>query len=92
MSYYAPTPGPQGQPDEVLDVHGYTVLECKSALDDLLHTSAGMHVRVIVGKGTRSEYGPVLPVFVSNYLNERDIRWCTAHARDGGVGAYEVFL
>ncbi|MFT5360000.1 MAG: DNA-nicking Smr family endonuclease [Candidatus Paceibacteria bacterium] len=75
-----------------IDLHGYTTAEAQDVLDDLLDEGAHAHVRVIVGKGTRSFNGPVLPDFVKSYLNARNIMYRQSKIRDGGEGALEVFL
>ncbi len=80
------------EPDLVLDFHGMTTAECKDALDELIKNSAESHIRIIVGKGTRSQNGPVLPDFVRNYLTTHNIRFSQSKLQDGGEGALEVFL
>ncbi len=75
-----------------LDLHGYTTAECKVILDELLVSRKYSHVHVIVGKGLNSENGPVLPYFVKNYLNERNIRFNQAKIQQGGEGALEVYF
>ncbi len=80
------------EPDLVLDFHGMTTAECKDELDELMKNSAESHIRIIVGKGTRSLNGPVLPDFVRNYLTTHNIRFSQSKIQDGGEGALEVYL
>jgi DNA-nicking Smr family endonuclease len=91
MSYYAPSKKePDAEPDYVLDLHGETTLECKMLLDECLEEHRGELVRIIVGKGTRSANGAVLPLFVHNYLSERGIHYAHAPRSGGGEGAYDT--
>lgn len=75
-----------------LDLHGYTTGEAKEILDATILADEYHHIRIIVGKGNHSEFGPVLPDFVRAYLNERNIHYRPSKLRDGGSGALEVFL
>lgn len=75
-----------------VDLHGYTTHEAKVVLEELLRECEYSHIRIIVGKGTRSENGPVLPDFVRNFLTEHNIRFNTAKIQHGGEGALDVFL
>ena len=75
-----------------LDLHGCTTLESERALNDVLKEAKYKHIRIIIGKGTHSENGPVLPIFVRNYLNARGLKHRPAKLKDGGEGALEVFL
>lgn len=79
-------------PDVSLDLHGYTTLEAQEALDDIFISPDFSHIRIIVGKGTRSPNGPILPDFVKGYLNARGYDCRPAKFQDGGEGALEVFL
>lgn len=91
MSYYANNKY-ESEPEFELDFHGWTTEECKEELDEIIREGDYSHIRVIVGKGKNSEGGPVLPNFVKNYLNERNIRFSQSKIQDGGEGALEVFL
>jgi DNA-nicking Smr family endonuclease len=75
-----------------IDLHGYTMVEAGSILDEVVAEAAYKHIRIITGKGTNSHNGPVLPAFVKNYLTARNIRYNQSKIRDGGEGALEVFL
>jgi DNA-nicking Smr family endonuclease len=79
-------------PDKVIDLHGLTASESEAILNGLLRDSRGVHVRIIVGKGTRSANGPVLPNFVKNYLARHDISFRQSKIKEGGEGALEVFF
>lgn len=93
MSFYADKNNKYKQvPDLVLDLHGYTTLECEDALSELVEGCEYHHVRLIVGKGRNSQNGPVLPDFVKNYLADRDIRFNQSKIQDGGEGSLEVFF
>lgn len=75
-----------------IDLHGYTTMEAKEILDTLLEENKYKHVRIVVGRGTNSVNGPILPDFVRNYLNTHSIRYNQSKIQDGGEGALEVFL
>ena len=79
-------------PEHIIDLHGYTTAETQDLLDELLAEAEYQHVRIIIGRGHNSENGPVLPDFVKNYLNNRNIRYNQSKIQDGGEGALEVFL
>lgn len=95
MSYYAGNSKNnkyQQEPEFELDFHGWTTMECKEELDEIIRENDYSHIRIIVGKGKNSADGPVLPNFVKNYLNERNIRFSQSKIQDGGEGALEVYL
>lgn len=75
-----------------LDFHGMTTAECKIVLDEIIEEGYYTHLRIIVGKGNQSPHGPVLPYFVKNYLNERNIRFSSSDKTHGDEGSIEVFL
>jgi DNA-nicking Smr family endonuclease len=79
-------------PDKIIDLHGLTIDESESVLSALLKESRSAHVRIIVGKGTRSANGPVLPNFVKNYLTRHDVSFRQSKIQEGGEGALEVFF
>ncbi len=60
-----------------IDLHGMNMSQSKRALDSLfdwLKTHKTIHtLEIVVGVGSRSDHGPVLPSFVINYLKERGL-------------------
>lgn len=79
-------------PDKIIDLHGLTTNESEGILSSLMRGPRGTHVRIIVGKGTRSTYGPVLPDFVKHYLARHDVSFRQSKIQEGGEGALEVFF
>lgn len=79
-------------PDHIIDLHGYTTHEAEETLRALLKNTEYKHVKIIVGKGSHGENGPVLGVFVRRYLAMRNVRFNTSKLKDGGEGALEVFF
>lgn len=77
-------------PDIEIDLHGKSVIESRSLLEDVLNEPRGTRVRIIVGKGNNSEHGPVLPLFVRSFFREHGVVCIEAHVRNGGKGALEV--
>ena len=77
-------------PDVTLDLHGFTTHEATLALDDIRTTSRGLLVRIIVGRGTRSKNGPVLPEHVKNYLVSAGIPYRQSKIQEGGEGSLEA--
>ena len=82
----------QRTPEIAVDLHGYTTSEAKDRLDALLAERRYSHVRIVTGKCSYREHGPVLGPFVRSYLEERNIKFNQAKIQDGGEGALEVFL
>lgn len=80
------------KPEFILDLHGHTTREAGEVLDNLLEAGEYRHIRIITGKGTFRETGPVMRTFVENYLENRDIVFKTSKLYNGGEGALEVFL
>ncbi len=78
--------------DLELDLHGCTTLEAKIMLDEAFESSVHTHIRIIVGKGTKSQFGAVLPSFVQNYLTDKKYRFHFASPEHGGEGAVEVYV
>lgn len=82
--------------DEEIDLHGYTAYEAREAVEDFLadaKVSGCSRVRIIVGKGTRSEGGiAVLPNAVKAVLTQYGYTYTYAKLQDGGEGALEVTL
>ncbi len=79
-------------PDTIIDLHGKTTREAEVVLVDVVHNSDFKHVRVITGKATFRENGPVMKPFVKRFFESRGIRTSPAKQADGGDGALEVFL
>lgn len=79
-------------PTLVLDLHGHTTREAKEVLDEILAKNEHSHIRIITGKGTYRETGPVLRSYAQGYLRDRGISFQISKISDGGDGALEVFL
>lgn len=60
-----------------IDLHGMNMSQSRRALDSLFdwlkHHKTIHHLEIVVGVGSRSVHGPVLPSFVINYLKERGL-------------------
>lgn len=80
------------KPEYIVDLHGHTTREAGEVLDGLVQSRQYKHIRVITGKGTLRETGPVLRSYVQRYLKQRGIAFSTAKISNGGEGALEVFL
>ena len=83
--------------DGEFDLHGMAAVDAERWLKQFLHEAykEGLHcVRVIHGKGTRSEAGPVLVNVVDKVLRQqgRVLAFCSAPANQGGSGAALVLL
>jgi len=84
--------------EEELDLHGYTVNEAKTAIQDFLFECKRQHIRyirIIHGKGYRSDQKiPVLKTHVAYWLPQLPdvLAFSSAQARDGGTGAIYVIL
>lgn len=84
--------------EDELDLHGLTVAEARPLLVAFLDRAARngvRHVRIIHGKGLRSEQrGGVLKGLVASWLMQRDdvLAFHEARAADGGSGAVLVLL
>lgn len=86
---------PTDHVDAELDLHGCTSIEARTELAAFLaegRLEKWKVVRIIVGKGTRSPEGPVLPGVVQAELKARGLAWSYAPLRYGGEGALEVEL
>ena len=79
-------------PDAIIDLHGYTRDNAGAILADMRKNKAYTQVRIVTGKGTFRESGPVLRDFVKNYLERHHLKYLPAKQSDGGEGAFEVFL
>lgn len=88
----------QLKPEDELDLHGMTAEEAAGKVQLFLQRAVfnGFKtVRIITGKGLRSEKQPVLRSAVEKVLNhQRDqvVEWGVAPQRLGGDGALIVFL
>ena len=84
--------------EDELDLHGYTVVEAKTAISDFIDECKRRHIRyirIIHGKGYRSEAKvPVLKSHVAYWLPQhRDVlAFASAPRSDGGTGALYVIL
>jgi DNA-nicking Smr family endonuclease len=82
----------QQTPEYILDLHGMTCVETKTALRELICGGKYSHVRIITGKGTFREKSGVLRDFVKSFLQENHIRFNPSKIADGGEGSFEVYL
>ena len=79
-------------PDHIVDLHGYTTAQVEIILSSLFKEGGYSHIRIITGKGSHGDNGPVVRNFVKQYLNNRNIRYNQSKIQDGGEGALEVFV
>lgn len=81
-----------------LDLHGLNARDAKQQLLKFLHDAhpgQGECVRIIHGKGNRSNHkGPVIKTKINNWLrqHERILAFHSARPVDGGTGAIYVLL
>ena len=78
-------------------MHGHTADQARAALDTFILECREANlrcVRVIHGKGNRSQSGPVIKPLVATWLERRKdvLAFCTAPANDGGSGALYLLL
>ena len=84
--------------EDELDLHGYTVIEAKTAIQEFFKECKKYqkrYVRIIHGKGYRSEQKiPVLKTHVAYWLPQHNdvMAFASAQAKDGGTGALYVIL
>ncbi len=83
--------------DAEFDLHGMNALEAERCLKQFLSEvyKENLHcVRLIHGKGFRSEAGPVLPNVVDKILRHqgRVLAFCSAPQNQGGYGAVLVLI
>jgi DNA-nicking Smr family endonuclease len=84
--------------EDELDLHGYTVVEAKAAINDFFYDCKKhnkRYVRIIHGKGYRSEQKlPVLKTHVAYWLPQHNdvMAFASARPADGGTGALYVIL
>lgn len=79
-------------PDKIVDLHGHTAHEAEAILSAFMKTQKITHVRMIVGRGTHSADGPVLPDVVKHFLARHDVSFRQSKIQEGGEGALEVFF
>lgn len=64
-----------------IDLHGLSMTDAKMVLDEvfeyILENPEIIELNIVVGVGTGSESGPVLPAFVSNYLTAKGYKSTT---------------
>ncbi|MEN9502905.1 MAG: hypothetical protein RI964_2190 [Pseudomonadota bacterium] len=81
-----------------LDLHGLNARQAKQILLVFLHDAHpgfGECVRIIHGKGNRSDHrGPVIKTKINNWLRQHDrvLAFHSARPVDGGTGAIYVLL
>ena len=84
--------------EDELDLHGYTVIEAKIAIQDFISECKRRKIRyarIIHGKGYRSEQKiPILKTHVAYWLPQhKDVMaYSSALPNDGGTGALYVIL
>ena len=83
--------------DGEFDLHGMTAIDAERWLKQFLGEAykEGLHcIRIIHGKGTRSEAGPVLHNVVDRILRHqgRVLAYCSAPQNQGGTGAVLALL
>ncbi|MCW8899168.1 MAG: Smr/MutS family endonuclease [Gammaproteobacteria bacterium] len=84
--------------EDELDLHGYTVIEAKVALQNFIRECKLQHkryVRIIHGKGYRSEQNvPILKTHVAHWLPQHAdvLAYSSALPADGGTGALYIIL
>ena len=84
--------------EDELDLHGYTVVEAKTAILEFFaecRKYQKRYVRIIHGKGYRSEQKiPILKTHVAYWLPQHNdvMAFSSAQAKDGGTGALYVIL
>jgi len=83
------------EPEAELDLHGHTSFEAREALRAFLDEALRRKictVRLIVGKGTHSPHGPVLPNVAKVILREYGLPYTYGKLHEGGEGALIVTL
>jgi DNA-nicking Smr family endonuclease len=84
---------------DFLDLHGFTLDEAKNMIEDFLKASRLKDLRcvkIIHGRGLKSQQGPVLKealikLLISRY-RKNVIAFATARRHDGGLGALYILL
>ncbi|MBF0321240.1 MAG: Smr/MutS family protein [Nitrospirae bacterium] len=84
---------------DYLDLHGYTVKEAESVVQEYIRDSVRRRlscVKIIHGRGLRSPAGPVIKEalvrWLSNRMRKYVLAFTTARGCDGGLGAVYVLL
>jgi DNA-nicking Smr family endonuclease len=84
---------------DLLDLHGYTVDEAESKVSEFLKKaliSSLRCVRIIHGRGLKSQHGPVLKNALTGWLTgkfrKNIMAFVTARQCDGGLGAIYILL
>lgn len=83
------------EPEAELDLHGHTAFEAREALRAFLEEAQHrkLHtVRLVVGKGTHSAHGPVLPDVAKVILREYGLSYTYGKVHEGGEGALVVSM
>ena len=80
-----------------LDLHGLNQVQAKKIVAQFLAHALTMGfscVRIVHGKGNRSEYGPVLKRAIGGWLVKRQevVAFASTPSHDGGTGAIYVLL
>ena len=83
----------QYNPEATLDLHGFTVNEAATALDNFIQRSLAKRLRtllIIHGKGAHA----ILKTQVNYWLKDhpRVLAFCSAQPKDGGAGALYTLL
>ena len=84
--------------EDELDLHGYTVVEAKAAINEFFYDCKKQqkrYIRIIHGKGYRSEQKiPILKTHVAYWLPQHNdvMAFASALPADGGTGALYVIL
>lgn len=83
--------------DAETDLHGHNSDEARKALVEFLQESKHQGyrcVRIIHGKASFREGGPVIKPLVNSWLRQRSevLAFCSARPNDGGTGAVYVLL
>ncbi|MCX6735975.1 MAG: Smr/MutS family protein [Candidatus Parcubacteria bacterium] len=79
-------------PEAIIDLHGYTTWRAKMELDKLLNEHKYSFIRIITGKCSYREHGPILGPFVKKYLEKKNLKFNQAKIQNGGEGALEVYI
>ena len=82
------------EPDIIVDFHGYTSLEARYALQEIIFDDDYAYIRIITGKGSHQGEGMsgVVKNTVHAFLREHNISFQDAPPHEGGSGACDIFL
>lgn len=81
--------------DAVLDLHGVEREAVVYELEEFFSYAKSRsfdRVRIITGKSSREETGPIVRQAVQAYLNQNGYSYNYASMLDGGEGALDIFL